>query len=235
MRWKLIFPAAALFVALTGTAAYAATDAPADTTGAATDTAAATPADTAAAAATTAVPAADPSIAAAAAAATTPGDWGPPPKGGARACELWVDPPAGVQVTVSDVSFNGVPSSFTETRTYDVSATGPGEVDFPLDPAIVPTGDVQVAFTAGWELSTQTAQFSGTIHCSDPTPPTPPAPPEVGGVTIERPATQVEAATASNDTLPFTGADHTLVLVVAGVALVGLGALGVSRSRRNVI
>jgi LPXTG-motif cell wall-anchored protein len=226
MRWKLIFPAAALFVALTGTAAHAATDGSSTNTPAADNNAAT----------------ADPSLAAAAAGAASPYDWGPPPKGGARDCELWVDPPAGVQVTVSNVTFNGDPSTFTDTRTYDVSPGGPGEVVFPLDSSTVPHGDVQVAFTASWELSTQTSRFSGTVHCSDPTPPpappAPPAPPspgvptQVAGLTVQRAA--AEPATSGN-TLPFTGADHTLVLVLAGVALVGLGAVAVSRGRRTFI
>jgi LPXTG-motif cell wall-anchored protein len=141
-------------------------------------------------------------------------------------------------VTVSDVTFDGIKSTYTETKLYDTSHTGPGEVVFPLDPSIVPAGDVHVTFLAGWALSPQTVTFEGTVHCNDlPTPPpTPPEPPtQVGGLTIERPAA-VEAATTTNgDTLPFTGADHTLVLALAGIALVGLGALGVARGRRNAI
>jgi hypothetical protein len=96
-------------------------------------------------------------------------DYGPPPSGGARDCELWLDPPLPIHVYFTDITFS------TGTRHPDGSALyggqGPGEGVFPLDPELVPPGRVGVTYRGGWDLSDKTATYTGTVHCSEsPTP-----------------------------------------------------------------
>jgi hypothetical protein len=180
-------------------------------------------------------------------------DWPAPPAGGVveGECAIWVDPPLVVDVRAFNLTANGTPVAFDQTKNYPQDVQG--QVDFPLDPALLPHGDVQVEFDATWSLAPEkVAHFGGTVHCSDvPVCPTldetapggckvPDVPTDIGTpevvTPVDGPVAPAQEATAcvegSTDPncLPFTGSDSK-PLGFLGAGLFGLGALALGGVR----